>query len=202
MTSNLTLSRSSHIYMYLYRKLLSYHYLKSIAHRALQKERELPFLLTAPASSHCYHIGSMPQTPKRPSEEPHRTGSEKKLVQTKLSFAPKSAPRFVPRPISPSSSLSSSVSSSPSSSRFFSNSAPSNSSNYRRPGPAGRGLFKNRQWVREDSAGSSSLLGLSLSDKDKRGVRGLDGEEETPRKPKPFGARYNEERVAVAKETM
>lgn len=153
--------------------------------------------------------------PKQPSEE------TKKLVQTKLSFAPRtivSAPPTSP-PVPPSNRYPSSVSSpassssrflppgsssAQSSSRYFSNSSSSGSS--QRRSAAGPGaLFKNRQWVRQDSGGSSSLSGLSLSDKggDKKGrSEGLDGREESPKRLKPYTNRYNMELAAVAKETM
>jgi hypothetical protein len=143
----------------------------------------------------------MPPTPKRPLEDASKTGTEK-LVQAKLNFS-RTAPWTT---VSSSSSSSTPLRSSsapsssryaysapytapPSSSRYF-----SNSSSQRRDPASRRGLFKDRQWVREDSGGASSLSDLSLFD-------GLDGQE-TPRKPKPHGARYNAERAAIAKETM
>lgn len=159
----------------------------------------------------------MPPTPKRPLEDTTKTGSEKKkLVQTKLSFAVRTAapssssstPYSNRHPASSSSSSAPSSSSrytfsapyaAPSASRYFSSQSSPPS---QRRSPAGRGgLFKNRTWVREDSGGSSALSGLSLTDKGKNRT-GLDGQEEKPRKPKPYGARYNMERAAVAKETM
>lgn len=161
-----------------------------------------------------FPLPTMPPT-KRPSEEA-KTGTGKKLVQMKLSFAPRAAAPSSNPPSSSRdySSSSSSVPSSnytlsapfstPSSSRYFDEPSPSGPSNRRTPkGPVG--LFKNPQWVRQDSGGSSPLSSLSLSDKDKGrkdGTEGLDGQEETPRKPKAYGSRYNMERAAIAKETM
>lgn len=156
---------------------------------------------------------------KRPLEETIKTGTEKKLVQTKLSFTPRtsftpSAPPLNRYPFPSSSSASSSnryilptpssaPSSAPSSSRHFSNYSSSGPSQRRSSAGSG-GLFKNRQWVRQDSGGSSSLSGLSILDKDgdKDETEGLDGREERPKKQKPYSARYNMDLAAVAKETM
>lgn len=165
-----------------------------------------------------YKIGTMPPALKRPLEESTKTGTVKKLLQTTLSFGRRATPSAssasspVPPPDRYSTSLSSASSSdrhappaltlAPTSSRHFSNSSPSGTSQRRSPAnPAG--LFKNRQWVRQDSGGSSTLSALSLSGKDKDQIsKGLDEQEDKSKKQKPHPHRSNVELAAVAKETM
>lgn len=170
----------------------------------------------------------MPLTPKRPLEETTKAGPEKKkLIQSKLSFGLRAtasaSSALLSGPSSNRYSSSSSSSASPSNryppsapssvptsvptaSRYFSNSSPSGTPKRQSPvGPSG--TFKNRQWVRQDSGGSSSLSALSLSEKDKdkekKGeTEGLNEQEDRPWKQRPYASRYNMELAAVAKETM
>lgn len=160
----------------------------------------------------------MPPAPKRPLEETTKTGIGKKLIQTTLGFGRRATPsassasssgrssnRYSSSPSSAASSnrpVPSALTPAPTSSRHFSNSSPSGTS--QRRSPAGlAGVFKNRQWVRQDSGGSSSLSTLSLSEEDKNKISKTEGlEEQEDRPKKPYASRYNVELAAVAKETM
>lgn len=183
---------------------------KPVIPTALQRKQAPGFSFSLAATA--YRTGTMPPTPKRPLEETTKTGIGKKLIQTTLGFGRRATPsassasssgppsnRYPSSPSSVSSSdrsVPSALTLAPTSSRHFSNSSPSGTSKRRSPADP-VGLFKNRQWVRQDSGGSSSLSALSLSEEDKDKT-----DEQGDRPKKPYASRYNMELAAVAKETM